>query len=149
MPVAPPRHPLSRLFDHARRHRGDVKIASLYSVLNKIFDVLPEILIGAAVDVVVNQKASFLGQLGVADPGHQLLVLAGLTVVVWVLESLFEYLYALRWRRLAQDLQHELRMDAYGHLQRLDLSWFEQRRTGNLTAVVSDDINQMERFLNG
>ncbi|HEY9194003.1 MAG TPA: ABC transporter, partial [Methyloversatilis sp.] len=60
-------HPLSRLFDYARQYRRDVRIASLYSVLNKFFDVLPEILIGVAVDVVVNQKASFLARAGIID----------------------------------------------------------------------------------
>src|SRR5690606_27078388 len=33
--------------------------------------------------------------------------------------------------------------------QRLDLRWFESRRTGNLMSVLSEDINQLERFLNG
>jgi ATP-binding cassette subfamily B protein len=76
-------------------------------------------------------------------------LLAGLTVAVWVFESLFEYLYAVRWRNLAQNVQHDLRMDAYRHVQRLELAWFEQRKTGNLMSVLSDDINQLERFLNG
>jgi ATP-binding cassette subfamily B protein len=123
--------------------------ASLFSALNKVFDVLPEVLIGIAVDVVVNRKASFLARFGIVPPEHQLILLAVLTVAIWVFESLFEYLYAVRWRNLAQDLQHDLRMEAYAHVQRLELSWFEDRRTGNLMSVLNDDINQMERFLNG
>jgi ATP-binding cassette subfamily B protein len=142
-------HPLRRLFEHARPYRREVAIASLFSVLNKIFDVLPEILIGMAVDVVVSKKSSFLGRAGVSEPRDQLLLLAALTVSIWVCESLFEYLYALRWRNLAQNLQHDLRMEAYRHVQRLELAWFEQRRTGSLMSILNDDINQMERFLNG
>lgn len=42
--------------------------------------------------------------------------LAAATAVIWVLESLFEYLYQLGWRNLAQTVQHELRMDAYAHV---------------------------------
>ncbi len=142
-------HPLRRLFDHARRYRGELAIASLFSVLNKVFDVLPEVLIGMAVDVVVSKKASFMARFGVREPRDQLLWLAGGTVLIWVCESLFEYLYALRWRNLAQNLQHDLRMEAYRHVQRLELAWFEQRRTGSLMSILNDDINQMERFLNG
>ncbi|HEY6725924.1 MAG TPA: ABC transporter ATP-binding protein [Polyangiaceae bacterium] len=142
-------HPLTRLFAHARKYRKDVLLASLFSVLNKLFDVLPEVLIGVAVDVVVSRKDSFLAQRGVVEPRDQLWFLALLTVLVWVFESLFEYLYALRWRNLAQDVQHDLRMDAYRHVQRLELGWFERRRTGNLMSVLSEDINQLERFLNG
>ena len=142
-------HPLRRLFAHARGYRRDAVLASIYSVLNKLFDVLPEVLIGVAVDVVVSKKTSFLARLGVVDPGDQLIVLGLLTIGIWVFESLFEYLYALRWRNLAQNLQHDVRMAAYGHAQRLELGWFERNRTGNVMSVLNDDINQMERFLNG
>ncbi|HYQ40879.1 MAG TPA: ABC transporter ATP-binding protein [Polyangiaceae bacterium] len=142
-------HPLRRLFEHGRRYRREVAIATLFSVLNKIFDVLPEVLIGMAVDVVVSKKASFLARAGVSEPRDQLLFLAALTIGIWVCESLFEYLYSLRWRNLAQNLQHDLRMEAYRHVQRLELAWFEQRRTGSLMSILNDDINQMERFLNG
>lgn len=142
-------HPLSRLFSHARNYRREVRIASLYSVLNKFFDVLPEVLIGVAVDVVVNQKASFLARFGIAEPKDQLMLLALITVFVWVGESLFQYLYDVRWRDLAQNLQHDLRMEAYRHVQKLDMAYFERNRSGNLLAVLNEDINQMERFLNG
>ena len=142
-------HPLRRLFNNARQYRSQVVIATLYSVLNKLFDVLPEILIGVAVDVVVNQKASFLARVGIVDPKDQLVLLALITVVVWVGESLFQYLYDVRWRDLAQNLQHDLRMEAYRHVQKLDMAYFERNRSGNLLAVLNEDINQMERFLNG
>jgi len=142
-------HPLRRLFHHARAYRRDVLLASTYSIANKVFDVLPEVLIGVAVDVVVNRKASFLARVGFSDPVEQLFLLAAITALIWVFESLFEYLYIVRWRNLAQNLQHDLRMQAYEHVQKLELSWFEQRRTGNLMSVLNDDINQMERFLNG
>ena len=142
-------HPLRRLFDYARQYRSQVVIASVYSVLNKLFDVLPEILIGVAVDVVVNQKASFVARLGVVDPKQQLVLLAILTVVIWIFESLFEYLYNLKWRNLAQNLQHDMRMETYAHVQKLELAYFERNRIGNLLAILNEDINQMERFLNG
>jgi ATP-binding cassette subfamily B protein len=142
-------HPLRRLFNYARQYRSQVALATCYSVLNKLFDVLPEILIGVAVDVVVNQKLSFVARLGVVDPKDQLILLALLTVAIWVFESLFEYLYSIKWRNLAQNLQHDMRMEAYSHVQRLELAYFERNRTGNLLSILNEDINQMERFLNG
>jgi ATP-binding cassette, subfamily B, bacterial len=142
-------HPLRRLYGYARGYRRDVAMASVYSVANKFFDVLPEILIGVAVDVVVNRTESFLARLGVVDPKQQLVLLALLTIVIWLAESLTEYLYEVRWRNLAQNLQHETRMDAYAHVQRLQMAYFERNRSGNLLAILNEDVNQMERFLNG
>ncbi|MCK7593439.1 ABC transporter ATP-binding protein [Pseudomarimonas salicorniae] len=141
-------HPLRRLFDYARPYRAQALSGSVYSVLNKVFDILPEILIGVAVDVVVNREDSFLAGFGLPDPMHQLLALTGLTIAVWVLESLFEYLYALRWRGLAQDLQHELRLAAYAHIQQLPPDFVTSARSGRLMAVLNEDVNQIERFLN-
>ncbi|WP_040841221.1 ABC transporter ATP-binding protein [Thiothrix nivea] len=143
------RHPLQRLFNYARQYRPDVVKATVYSVLNKFFDILPEVLIGVAVDVVVNKQDSFLAKVGIADPKDQIVALAILTAIIWAAESLFEYLYNLKWRNLAQNLQHDLRMDAYRHVQQLDMAWFERNRSGNLLSVLNEDINQMERFLNG
>jgi ATP-binding cassette subfamily B protein len=58
-------------------------------------------------------------------------------------------LYLILWRNLAQDLQHAMRLDAYEHVQRLDLAYFEDRSTGNLVTILNDDVNQLERFLDG
>ena len=143
-----PASPLRRLIAFARPYRRDVVLATIFSVVNKFFDVLPELLIGVAVDVVVNRQDSFLARRGIEDPVQQLQALVALTVIVWVCESLFEYGYALKWRGLAQDLQHELRQAAYAHIQRLPPDFVERERSGRLMAILNEDVNQVERFLN-
>ena len=141
-------HPLKRLFAFARPYRRDAVLASVFSMLNKFFDVLPELLIGVAVDVVVNRRASFLARMGVPDPVTQLEILVALTIAIWVFESTFEYLYAVRWRGLAQNLQHVLRQAAYAHLQKLPPDTIARERSGRLMALMNEDVNQIERFLN-
>jgi ATP-binding cassette subfamily B protein len=116
-------------------------------VINKIFDLAPPVLIGLAVDVVVQQDTSWLAQLGATTVPTQLTVLAGLSFIVWTAESLFEYLYGVLWRNLAQSTQHSLRLEAYDHLQKLEMDFFERDSTGRLLTVLNDDINQLERFL--
>ena len=61
-------HPLRRLLNFAKPYRRNIILGSVFSVCSKVFDVLPEILIGVSVDVVVNQKDSFLAKLGIIDP---------------------------------------------------------------------------------
>ena len=147
MTSSSPRHPLFRLISYSRRHRRRVIVASLFSVLNKIFDIAPPALIGAAVDIVVQQNDSFIARLGVSDPADQLIVLAGLTLIIWILESVFEYVHRVLWRNLAQLIEHDLRIDAYAHVQELELAYYEDRSTGGLMSILNDDINQLERFL--
>ena len=138
---------LPRLLQHLRPHRGTVLLASGASVLNKLFDLAPPVLIGLAVDVVTRQRTSWLAGLGFATVPSQLGLLALLSFVLWSAESLFEYLQRVLWRNLAQRVQHELRISAWNHLLRLDLAWFETASTGRLLAILNDDINQLERFL--
>ncbi|MCZ6786271.1 MAG: ABC transporter ATP-binding protein, partial [Planctomycetota bacterium] len=139
--------PLLRLLRYARRYRGRILLASSCSILNRIFDLAPPLLIGAAVDVVVEREGSFLAGFGIADPVDQLWLLAGLSAVIWILESGFQYAYSIMWRNLAQTLQHDMRVGAYAHVQTLEMSYFEERSTGGLMSVLNDDVNQLERFL--
>ncbi|UYG06693.1 ABC transporter ATP-binding protein [Halomonas sp. M4R1S46] len=140
---------LGRLLRYARGYRRRIIAASVCSILNKLFDIAPEILIGVAIDVVVNQEESFVAGLGFTTAQQQILVLGGLTFFIWVGESLFEYLFQILWRNLAQRLQADLRQDAYEHAQRLDMGFFESRSSGQLVATMNDDVNQLERFLDG
>jgi len=139
--------PLSRLWQYTDAYHRTVVIATIYSTLNKVFDLAPPVLIGVAVDVVVQQQDSFLARLGIPDVMTQLVVLGVLTAVIWACESLFQYLYAVQWRNLAQTIQHDLRLEAYDHVQHLDMAFFEERSSGGLMAILNDDINQLERFL--
>ena len=140
-------HPLPRLVSHLRDYRGQVILASICSVMNKFWDLAPPILIGMAIDVVAYKEESMLADFGYSDPYDQFLILVGITVVIWVLESLFEYWFGILWRNLAQSAQHELRMDAYEHIQNLEMQWFSEQTTGGLMAIMNDDVNQLERFL--
>ncbi len=140
-------HPLQRLLAYGQQYRSQTWQAAISSVFNKLCDVAPEILIGMAVDVVVKKQDSFIATLGIRDVEQQLVILTMITVVVWVLESVSQYVYTNLWRNLSQKIQHNLRLDAYGHIQSLDLAYFENQSTGNLMSVLGDDINQLERFL--
>ena len=128
-------------------HRGTIRLASACSITNKIWDLAPPLLIGLAVDVVVLKEESFLASYGLVDPWHQLVFLSVLTFAIWGLESLFEYFYGILWRNLAQTVQHELRLDTFNHVQKQGMGWFDERQKGDILAILNDDINQLERFL--
>ncbi len=140
--------PLWQLIRSMAPYKGKLFFAIMSSILNKICDIVPEILIGLAIDVVVNQSNSLVARItGIADPFNQLYAVAGLTAILWILESIFEYCYLVLWRSIAQAVQHSLRLETYAHMQNLDTAYFENKTTGGLLAIVNDDINQLEQFL--
>lgn len=136
----------TQLFVYARSQRYAIFLATLCSVLNTLFDILPEILIGVALNVVVKGQYSVLASWGIIDVKMQLVVVGIATFLIWGLESLFQYFHTVLWRSLAQRIQHELRLIAYVHLQSMPMAYYEQKPTGVLIAMLNDDINQLERF---
>ena len=114
---------LSRLYRYSTDCKDDIKYGIFYSFLNKLFDIAPELLIGVAVDLVVSQENSLIAYLGITVPSTQLVFLGMITFIIWSFESLFQYLYAIKWQNIAQQLQHQLRLDSYAHIQKLDMEW--------------------------
>ena len=136
-----------RFLRYAKPWRGKIVLSTTYSILNKLFDIAPEILIGIAVDLVVQKNDSIIAKLGFESIESQITVIAIATFLIWVFESVFQYLYSISWRNLAQTVEHEIRTDAYSHVQKLDMTWFENKKVGDITAKLNDDVNQLERFL--
>jgi ATP-binding cassette subfamily B protein len=140
--------PLRALWRHHRRHRPRVVAAAVFTTLNTAADVAPELLLGVAVDIVVRGSDSFASSLfGIEGRFGQLLAVAVLNIVVWVVESATDYAAAVAWRGLSQAVEHELRVETYANVQELDVSWHEGSAPGRVLSVVSDDVNQLERFL--
>ena len=138
---------LKRLYLYSKEQETKVRRGIIYSILNKLFDLAPPVLIGIAIDIVVEGADSFLGTLGIENRRQQLIVLAFLTFVIWALESTFDYFAAVTWRNISQDVEHSLRTDTFDNVLGLDLQYFENKSSGRLMAVLNDDVNQLEKFL--
>ena len=140
--------PLEDLWRHASTQRPKVVFATIMSVLNKACDIMPELLIGVAVDVVVNEGESFIGR----SPASRT---ASTSCSCWRRSPWWsgspsrrtQYVAHLTWRNLAQTIEHDTRMEVYGHVQSLEMSYFEDTTSGGMMTVLNDDVNQLERFL--
>tara|TARA_B100000131_G_C18124697_1_gene614282 strand:- start:424 stop:2202 length:1779 start_codon:yes stop_codon:yes gene_type:complete len=137
-----------RFFKYAKKWRAKIYLATFYSIINKIFDIAPEILLGIAVDVVTNSGDNFLDFFGIHGSETQVITLAVLTFGIWAFESIFQYMYMVGWRNIAQSIEHDIRLDLYKNVQSLDVNWFENQKLGNISSIINDDVNQLERFLN-
>ena len=147
MQVINKQNPLIRLYANLSKEKSLLFFAFCSSVINRILDLAPPVIIGLAVDIVVKEQSSYISNTGIKDVPFQLLILAFFSGIIWTGESLFQYLYAVLWRNLAQISQHKLRLKAYDHIQKLDMQFFEKDNTGRLMSILNDDINQLERFL--
>ena len=114
-------NPIVRLYLNLIEERKLILFAFLSSIINKILDLAPPVIIGLAVDIVVKEENSWIASFGLKDVPIQLIFLALVSGIVWSGESFFEYLYSILWRNLAQLSQHKLRIKAYEHIQDLEV----------------------------
>lgn len=155
-PAAPVtvKDPIRRLFRYIRPHRPLLLRSVFWSFVNKVLDLAPPVLVGLAIDVVARQALDegFLSGVKATmvtwDAATIGMVLGGLGFGIFALESLCQYLYEIGFLSLAQKVQHKIRVAAYEKVQSRELRFFEDQRLGNIMAILSDDVNQLERFLN-
>jgi ATP-binding cassette, subfamily B, bacterial len=146
--LRPVARPMARLFSYLAPVRGRLAVAVGASVVNKVLDLAPPFLVGWLVDVCADKTPGWIASLAGDGMERRIVFMAILTVVVFVLESLFQWAYQLGFLNLAQDVQHRLRLDAYRAMQDRELEFFEEHRVGRTLAMLNDDVNQLERFLN-
>ncbi len=113
----------------------------------RAFDLIPMIAIGMAADYY--QSGTYTSgmveslvnssQLPSAELGFGLLILVSFCFLA-VFQGLSEY----AWQSTAYKVQHDIRMDATTSLMAMEASYFETRQTGNLMAVLSADVAQLE-----
>jgi ATP-binding cassette, subfamily B, bacterial len=144
-----PRRPMRRLFRYLAPYRGRLALATGSSVANKVLDLMPPLLVGWVIDSLRGSPPAWIASMaGTRDPWSMAVVLAGLSVGIFFFESFFQWMYQLGFMRLAQEVQHDLRMDVYNRIQSREIAFFEEHRTGEILAMLNDDVNQLERFLN-
>jgi ATP-binding cassette subfamily B protein len=139
---------MRRLFGYLTPLRGRLYAACAASVTNKVLDLMPPLLTAWLIDVVGGKSPWFIAELAGKDTDRQIVAVGVLTVVIFGLESFFQWLYSLGFQRLAQDVQHRLRIDAYRRMQDREIEFFEEHRLGQTLSMLQEDVNQLERFLN-
>jgi len=143
------RRPVVRLFAYLAPYRGKLALATGASVANKILDLMPPLLVGWVIDSLRGKPPGWIASLaGTRDPWKMAMVLSGLAVVIFFFESFFQWCYQAGFMTLAQRVQHDLRMDVYNRIQSREIAFFEEHRLGEILAMLNDDVNQLERFLN-
>ncbi|GAB6059761.1 ABC transporter ATP-binding protein [Desulfonatronum parangueonense] len=130
---------LWKIFPFVAPYKARIGTGLALNAMARLFDLLPMVIIGLVVDAVTRQDA-----LGVNTDA---LIWFGLAILgtylgLAVFQSLSDYCLD----SMAQLVRHDLRLAIYGHMQGLDAGFFEERQTGDLLAVASNDVDNLEHF---
>ena len=76
-------NPIVRLYLNLSDERSLLFVAFLSSIINKILDLAPPVIIGIAVDIVVKEQNSWIANFGIKEVPNQLIILAFASGIVW------------------------------------------------------------------
>ena len=147
-------NPMRRLFDeYGRENTFAFTVGFSSSVVARLLDLLPPVLLAVAVDSIFFNERPFSLWL-VPDAWlpttqtEQLYVATGLIAVSFFGGALFHWTRNWGWNSFAQNIQHAIRTDTYDKMQRLNMDFFADKQTGEMMSILSNDVNRLERFLN-
>ncbi len=128
------RETLRRVLTFARPHRRNIGVFLSLTVLDAVLVVVSPLLIQRIVDD------------GIAKSDVRLVVvLAGLMMLVAVIDALLAVATGYLSSRIGEGLIHDLRTSVFGHVQRLSLAFFTRTQTGALVSRLNNDVIGAQR----
>ncbi len=153
--------PMRRLLgEYGRPYWPAVTVGIVASVFARVLDLLPALLLGAAIDTIFAEatgRDALASQIPFtivperwipATELDQFLLIVALIALSFAIGAIFHWLRNWGFNAFAQDVQHDVRTATYDRMQRLDMGFFADKQTGEMMSVLSNDVNQLERFLN-
>ncbi len=146
-------HAFFRVFARYAPEKWPVLAVGVFTgIVARLFELLPAFLIGVSLDMVFFREQAFAlpglpDAWAPATAGGELFLVGGLIGGAYLAAAGLGWVNGWAWNRLAQHMQHRVRTDTYGAMQELDVSFFDERQTGELMSVLNNDVNQLERFL--
>ncbi|KYH27787.1 molybdate/tungstate import ATP-binding protein WtpC [Halalkalicoccus paucihalophilus] len=145
---------IRRLFrEYGLDNTVEYAVGILASLVARLLDLIPPLMLGLAIDSIFLQEQAFSlrfvpdAWLPSTQEG-QFALTVGIIAGSFLLGAVFHWLRNWGWNASAQNITHEIRVDSYSQMQRLGMEFFSDKQTGELMSILSNDVNQLERFLN-
>ncbi len=138
-----------RLLGFLRPYRRGVAVSAALACFAMVMTVLIPYLTGLAVEAIQRgANDSKLHELAKrSHDRHELMTLAIVIVVAVILRWGLTYMRRMIAGRVSLGIEFDLRQMLYGHLQRLELGFFDRQQTGQLMSRATVDLQAVRFFL--
>ena len=116
---------------------GKNGLSNLLLALKIVFDLIPQILLVYLISSLITNNI---------NEGNLKYIFLGI-FISFVLKGVFYYFATKVAHEKAYEKLTELRVDIIGHLKKLNLGFFKEHNTGELTNIVQHDVEQVEVYL--
>ena len=127
---------LKRLLKYVRPYWSTLALVSFFLLVGTVLHLLPPLIQRRVIDQVVEARDL-----------SPLPLLIGLLIGIHFLTQVFDFGDMYFRHVVGEKFIFDLRVRIYDHLQSLSLSFYENTSTGELMSRVSNDVNELERFI--
>ncbi|WP_255169049.1 ABC transporter ATP-binding protein [Natrononativus amylolyticus] len=146
--------PLSRLFrEYGPGRLHWFSIAMVANFIAQMSSLVPPLILGAAIDAIFTEGGegyslpvvpdAWLPATEMAQFWFSVSAIAGAFILVGV----FTWIYGVSGNLFAHDVMHTVRVDCFRKMQELDMTFFDDKQTGEVMAVLNNDTQNLEMFL--
>ncbi|WP_265108512.1 ABC transporter ATP-binding protein [Halosolutus halophilus] len=145
--------PLTRLFrEYGPGRLGWFASGMVANFVARMASLVPPLLLGVAIDAIFVGEGAFelplvpggwLPTARMAQFWFTIVAIAGSFLVV----ALCTWIYGVTANLFAHGVMHAVRVDCFEKMQRLDMTFFDDKETGEVMAVLNNDTQNLERFL--
>ncbi len=148
--------PMARVFtEYGRDDVGLFVLGLVASLFGQLVGLVPPLVLGVAIDATFRSNGATTPYRLPLVPdaslptgqSAQLWFSAELILAAYVLSVAFTWLQGVSLSLFSNRIQHDLRIDAYASMQRLDMAFFDDKQTGQVMAVLSNDVRNLRDFL--
>jgi ATP-binding cassette, subfamily B, multidrug efflux pump len=130
---------MRRLLQYLRPYWRSVLIALIAILVTSALQLVPPWLTRQVIDVYIPARDT-----------QGLLTVGALFIGTLIAEFALEFLQTMTLQMTGQRIMFDLRMQIYGHLQRLDVQFFDRNPVGRLMTRVTTDVDALnELFTSG
>jgi len=138
---------MGRLSGYLRPYRAYVVAAFTFLLLAALADLVGPFLVGYALDHAI--RPALAAHPGAALDGYrrQLLAIALIYLLSLLASAGFRYGQLVLLNMLGQSVMYDLRLQMFGHMQRLSLGFFDRNPVGRLMTRLTNDVDALNELL--
>jgi ATP-binding cassette subfamily B protein len=145
--------PLLRLFrEYGAAEVHWLAIGMAANVVARVAGLIPPVVLGVAIDAVFTGNGPYTlplvpdAWLPTAGPAQFRLSVV-LIVGSFLATGVFTWIYGIAANNFAHGVMHAVRTDSFDRMQRLDMTFFDDKQTGEVMSVLNNDASNLEVFL--
>lgn len=128
--VTNPMKTIKRLWGYLKKYKAKIILVTILTIVSTLASIFAPLLMSIALDdFILNGKIKGLG------------LIAILLAIVFIIRVMTTWLINFIMTKVSENALYSLRKDLFNHLEKLDLSFFDKNKKGDIMSRFTNDVS--------